>query len=106
MAQGRRSRAAWVRRHAVRVGLTVLGFVVLLAGLIMLVTPGPGLLVVIAGLALLAKEYAWAERFLHRLREKAEDGFHAATASPLRIALSVAITLGAITAVIMWWVWL
>lgn len=105
MAQGRRSRSAWVRRHAVRVGITVLGLVVLLAGLVMLVTPGPGILVIIAGLALLAKEYVWAEKFLHRAREKAEDGFHAATASPARIALSVALTLGSITAVILWWLW-
>jgi uncharacterized protein (TIGR02611 family) len=96
---------AWVRRHAIRVAVTVLGLAVLLAGVIMLVTPGPGILVIFAGLALLAREYVWAERMLHRLRERAEEGFHAATASPARIALSVFLTLGAITAVILWWFW-
>ena len=101
-----RQRRRGIRGHAIRLGVTVLGFVVLLAGLIMLVTPGPGVLVVLAGLALLAREYVWAERFLDRMRDRAEDAFHAATASPARIVLSVAITLGAITAVVMWWVWL
>ncbi len=104
MAQRRRSRS-WVWRNTLRIGITVVGSLVTIAGLIMLVTPGPGILVVIAGLALLAKEYVWAEKFLHQVREKAEDGFHAATASPARIALSVALTLGSIAAVILWWFW-
>ncbi|HEV3475474.1 MAG TPA: PGPGW domain-containing protein [Actinomycetota bacterium] len=102
MPRDRRSQF-WLKRHAVRVGVTIVGFVVLIAGVVMLVAPGPGVLVVIAGLALLATEYTWAEKFLHRAREKTEAGFHAATASPARIALSVALTLGAITAVILWW---
>jgi uncharacterized protein (TIGR02611 family) len=101
-----RSRRRGIRGHAIRLGVTVIGFIVLLAGVIMLVTPGPGLLVVLAGLAVLAREYVWAERSLERIRHRAEDAFHAATASPARIVLSVAITVGAITAVIMWWVWI
>jgi uncharacterized protein (TIGR02611 family) len=105
MARQRRRRRG-IRGHALRLGVTVLGFIVLLAGVIMLVTPGPGVLVVLAGLAVLAREYVWAERFLERIRDRAEDAFHAATASPARIALSVAVTVGAIAAVIMWWIWI
>ena len=38
----------------------VLGFVLLIMGLIMLVTPGPGLLFIFFGLSLLALEIEWA----------------------------------------------
>lgn len=38
----------------------VLGFVLLIMGLIMLVTPGPGLLFIFLGLSLLALEIEWA----------------------------------------------
>jgi hypothetical protein len=37
----------------------------------MLVLPGPGLLVIIAGLAILATEYVWAQRLLRIAKEKA-----------------------------------
>jgi uncharacterized protein (TIGR02611 family) len=60
------------RNRLYRVAFAVLGFVVLFAGLVMLVTPGPGIPVVIIGLGMLALEFAWAERWLERLLEKAE----------------------------------
>jgi uncharacterized protein (TIGR02611 family) len=41
-------------------------------GLVMLITPGPGLLVIIGGLAILSVEYAWAKRLLEKAREKAK----------------------------------
>ena len=44
--------------------MLVLGFVVLGAGVAMLALPGPGLIVIILGLAILATEFAWAERAL------------------------------------------
>jgi uncharacterized protein (TIGR02611 family) len=62
----------WAGRNGKRVAVTVLGFALLLGGVVMLVTPGPGLLVVAAGLALLATEYAWARRALDRARAKAK----------------------------------
>ncbi|PRZ40594.1 uncharacterized protein (TIGR02611 family) [Antricoccus suffuscus] len=51
-------------KHAYRVGVGIVGFLVLVAGIIMIPFPGPGWLVVIAGLAILATEFAWAERLL------------------------------------------
>jgi len=47
------------------------GFVVLGAGLTMLVLPGPGILVVAAGLVILATELDWAGRLLDRVRDRA-----------------------------------
>ena len=47
--------------HPVRWVLTmVVGFVLLILGLIMMVTPGPGLLFVFFGLSILALEIEWA----------------------------------------------
>ena len=50
----------------VRVPFALAGTVVLLLGLVMLVTPGPGWAVIIVGLGLLALEFTWAERLLER----------------------------------------
>jgi uncharacterized protein (TIGR02611 family) len=49
-----------VRKVLVRAGVTVAGPLVVVAGVAMLVLPGPGLVVIALGLALLALEYEWA----------------------------------------------
>jgi uncharacterized protein (TIGR02611 family) len=56
-------------RLARRIAIGVIGGTVVLAGVIMLVTPGPGLLVIPIGLAILALEFAWARHWLNRLKE-------------------------------------
>ncbi|GAB2686847.1 PGPGW domain-containing protein [Thalassiella azotivora] len=65
-----------------RVAVTVVGSVVLVAGALMLVLPGPGLLGVAAGLAILATEYHWARRYVHRVRERAHQVSQLSAASP------------------------
>lgn len=59
----------WIRfiaRNAKRLMILILGVAVLAAGLAMLALPGPGVLVIILGLVILATEFAWAERMLDR----------------------------------------
>ncbi len=56
-------------RHARRVIVTVVGFTLLIGGVVMIVTPGPGLLVIIVGLTVLAAEFVWARRLLKRVRQ-------------------------------------
>jgi uncharacterized protein (TIGR02611 family) len=51
-----------------RVGVAVIGTLVLVAGIVMIPYPGPGWLVVFAGLAILATEFAWARRALRYVR--------------------------------------
>jgi putative transmembrane protein PGPGW len=63
----------FIGRNGRRIGVSIAGFALLLAGLAMLVLPGPGLLVIIAGLAVLATEYVWAERALNLAKQKAEQ---------------------------------
>jgi uncharacterized protein (TIGR02611 family) len=53
-----------------RVFLIIAGFTLLLAGGVMLVTPGPGMLVIFLGLALLAAEFVWARRLMDRLKHE------------------------------------
>jgi uncharacterized protein (TIGR02611 family) len=53
-----------------RIAVTVAGFTVLLAGVAMLVLPGPGILVMVGGLAILATEYAWARKPLDTMRAR------------------------------------
>ncbi len=68
---------ARVRRNpllntAWRVGVFAVGATVLIGGLVMMVTPGPGLLGIVIGLAILATEFAWAQRALHRAKTAAD----------------------------------
>lgn len=68
-----RNVVGFVARSGKRVAVSVVGAVLVLAGLAMLVLPGPGLLVIFAGLAVLASEYVWARRALDRAKEGARD---------------------------------
>ncbi|MDQ5874306.1 MAG: PGPGW domain-containing protein [Actinomycetota bacterium] len=63
----------FIARNGKRVAVTIAGFLVLLAGVAMLVLPGPGIVVIIAGLAILATEYVWAQRLLKIAKEKANQ---------------------------------
>lgn len=56
-----------------KIVIAIAGFAVLLAGIIMLVTPGPGWLGIIAGLVILSVEFEWAERYLHKARQKLRE---------------------------------
>ena len=50
----------------------VVGFTLLVVGLIMLFSPAPGLLVMILGLGILAAEFVWAKRLLGHIKEQGE----------------------------------
>lgn len=56
-----------------RIVIGVIGGTMLLIGVVMLVTPGPGIAAIAAGLAILAIEFAWARVWLKRLRRKFSD---------------------------------
>jgi uncharacterized protein (TIGR02611 family) len=56
-----------------RIAISVVGGLLVLAGLVFLVLPGPGFLLIIAGLAVLATEYVWAQRALNYAKDKAKQ---------------------------------
>ena len=62
----------WIGRNAKRIAVFIAGVAVVVAGVAMLVLPGPGLVVIILGLAILATEFAWAERALDTAKAKAK----------------------------------
>lgn len=51
-----------------RIVVTVVGGTVLTLGIVLIVLPGPAFLVIPAGLAILAMEFAWAKRWLRSAR--------------------------------------
>lgn len=51
----------------------VVGGVIVLAGIVMLVTPGPGIITILIGLGILATEFHFARRLLNRLRRRPAD---------------------------------
>ena len=56
-------------KAARRIVVGVVGATVLLIGVVMIVTPGPALVVIPVGLAILSIEFTWARAWLRRLRE-------------------------------------
>lgn len=56
-------------KQAKRFVIAVVGFTVLLIGAVMIILPGPALVVVPAGLVILATEFVWARRLLTKARE-------------------------------------
>jgi uncharacterized protein (TIGR02611 family) len=98
----RAQRERHVERNVVyRVAFTLTGVIVLLAGVAMLVLPGPAFVVIPIGLAMLALEFAWAENMLEKALERAEQAKDAAkkTSRGQRIFGVLAIALGVAAAV-------
>jgi len=61
----------WIRRILV----LLVGVPLVLVGLLLLVAPGPGTPVLLAGLAVLAIEFPWAQRRMQALRTMARKVF-------------------------------
>ena len=57
-----------------RIGLEVLGWLLLVVGLIAIPLPGPGLLMMAGGIVLLSQQYEWAERRVEPIKREAMRG--------------------------------
>lgn len=82
--------------------VTLLGWVLTLVGIAALVLPGPGLLLLLAGLIVLSQEYPWAERRVEPLKRKAFQVAAAGVQTWPRILLSCASALGLVAAGVVW----
>lgn len=58
-----------------RIAIAIIGFTILLVGVILLVTPGPASIVIPAGLAVLATEFVWAENLLKKVKSKLKKNY-------------------------------
>jgi Putative transmembrane protein (PGPGW) len=85
-----------------RVTKATAGGIVLLVGVALLVLPGPGLLLVLAGLLILASEFPALERYVDPVRDRAMKAAEDSVSSPLRIAGSVLCGLALFAAGIIW----
>ena len=61
-----------VLKQTKRFVILLVGATLVLIGLALLVLPGPGIVVVIAGLAVLATEFVWAQQLLEKAKESAK----------------------------------
>ena len=73
----------WIARNTRRLIITLVGFSILGAGLAMLVLPGPGIVVILLGFAVLAREFTWAERALDRTAASAASATSKVTSTKL-----------------------
>jgi uncharacterized protein (TIGR02611 family) len=96
---GVRSGAAAATR---RLLLELLGWLLVVAGVAALVLPGPGLLLLFAGLAVLSQQYEWAERRMHPVREAAMRTAAEGVATWPRILMSTCAALGLIAVGVLW----
>lgn len=50
--------------------VALIGFTILIIGFVVIFTPGPAVIIIPVGLAVLATEFVWAEKLLRRFKEK------------------------------------
>lgn len=87
-----------VKRVLVAIG----GGFVLVVGVLLLVLPGPGLLLVLAGLLMLASVFPKLNRYVEPVRRRAMQGMEDSVSSPLRIAGSASVGLLLVAAGVVW----
>jgi Putative transmembrane protein (PGPGW) len=87
-----------------KVGVTALGGLLLVAGAAALLLPGPGLLLLLAGLVVLSSEYRWAARWVAPVRRKAMEATAAGVATYGRLLLSTACALLLAATGVVWWI--
>ena len=75
-----------------RIGVAILGGTITVLGAIFLITPGPGWLIIFAGLGILASEFAWADRALIKTKMVAlQAAQRALPPGKRRLYLSIAV---------------
>ncbi len=60
-------------RIAKRIVIGIVGGTILAMGIVMMITPGPGIAAVLVGLGILGVEFAWARHWLKKVKQKAQD---------------------------------
>ena len=95
------------RGRIYRVLYTTTGAILVLAGIAMLVLPGPAFVVIPIGLAMLAMEFAWAENALEKALVQADKASQKArdASRAQKIMGGVATALGIAAAVAAWFLW-
>ena len=85
-----------------KIGFGLAGGLLLIAGVALLVLPGPGLLLVLGGLLLLSQAFPAAQRFVNPVRTRAMQAAEESVSSPLRLVFSIGTGLVLIAAGVVW----
>ena len=91
-----------MKSAAKRVALEVVGWGLVLVGIAALILPGPGLLALAAGLAVLSQQYAWAERRMRPVERRAKRAAAESVQSVPRIALSLLLVAWLVGVGVLW----
>ena len=91
-----------MRGAARRVTLEVLGWTLVLAGIAALVLPGPGLLLLFGGLAVLSQQYDWADKRVAPIERRALKGAAESVETWPRIVVSTLLALGLVACGVLW----
>ncbi|GAA0204793.1 PGPGW domain-containing protein [Cytobacillus oceanisediminis] len=86
-----------------RVATETLGWVLVVVGIILWPLPGPGLLIILAGITVLSRQHAWARRALGPVREKAIEAARFGVATWPRITLSALGGVWLFALGVVWW---
>jgi uncharacterized protein (TIGR02611 family) len=81
--------------HTYRVGVGIVGGLVVAFGLVTIPLPGPGWLTVIAGLFVLATEFTWAERLLEFTKKHVKRWTDWVTTQPVWVRVLLALATAA-----------
>ncbi|MFH9857536.1 PGPGW domain-containing protein [Streptomyces althioticus] len=91
------------RRHLIRRGVALAaGSLLLLVGVALLVLPGPGLLLVLAGLLVLADQFPAVARYVDPVRRRATRAARESVSTPLRITGSCLAAAALLAAGLFW----
>ena len=90
----------WFRRT----GSEILGWVVVVLGLVLMPLPGPGMVIAVSGLAILSRHYVWAQRVLGPLERKATEAAKFGVETWPRIAVSFLGGLWLAVLGVIWWI--
>ena len=80
------------------------GGLLLVVGVALLVLPGPGLLLVLGGLLVLANGFPKAQKFVEPVERRAMKAAEESVASPLRLVFSIGTGVALMAAGVVWWV--
>ncbi len=87
-----------------RLGVEILGWALIPIGIVLMPLPGPGMLIVVAGVGLLSRRHAWAQRLLDPLRRKAVDAAKYGVATWPRIVVSFLGGVWLVALGVVWWI--
>ncbi len=87
-----------------KLAATVLGWVLVVAGIVLVAIPGPGLLLLLAGLVILANEYVWAQRFVDPVRRRAFQAAEESVSAWWRIVVTALGGLWLAGLGVLWWI--